>query len=186
MVLEKAIEKEPNNSRYRFYLAQCYLNAKDYVKSLENYEKRAEMADHNQETFFSMFMSARLQEVLNMPPEKFIETYKKAYNAWPSRMEPLFYLGSYYLRKQEYQAAYDTFKAALATIPSRADMLFVEYWIYDWGALFNFAQCCYHLKKYDETRAAFAKILEVKELPLQVRQEVINNLSILEHDPAYR
>jgi len=186
MVLEKAIEKEPNNSRYRFYLAQCYLNAQNYAKAMENYEKRAEMPDHNQETFFSIFMAARLEEVLNMPPEKFSETYKKAYNSWPSRMEPLFYLGSYYLRKQDYQAAYDTFKAALATIPSRADMLFVEYWIYDWGCLFNYAQCCYHLKKYDETRTAFAKILEVKELPPQVRQEVTNNLMILQQTSSYR
>ena len=43
VVLEQALEKEPLNSRYQFYLAQSYFDSQQWDKSFEAYEKRAKM-----------------------------------------------------------------------------------------------------------------------------------------------
>ena len=45
-ILEEAIKKEPNNSRYVFYLAQSYFSAKEYELSLINYRKKNQNARH--------------------------------------------------------------------------------------------------------------------------------------------
>lgn len=39
-VLEKALEKEPNNTRYQYYLASSYYNAGKYEEALRHFEKR--------------------------------------------------------------------------------------------------------------------------------------------------
>ena len=42
-ILEEALRKDPLNTRNIFYLAQSYLNAKEYNLALQNYQKRSVM-----------------------------------------------------------------------------------------------------------------------------------------------
>ena len=54
-VLKKALEKDPGNSRYLFYLAQSYHNAKEYELAIETYDKRAALKGiWEQEVFWSL------------------------------------------------------------------------------------------------------------------------------------
>ena len=86
-VLEEALKKDPNNSRYTFYLAQSYLNAQEYAKSLKNYQKRAKMGGFDEEVFISLYVSGHLQEKLGLLSELFIDSYWKAYHARPTRAD---------------------------------------------------------------------------------------------------
>jgi glycosyltransferase involved in cell wall biosynthesis len=52
-ILEEALKKDPSNKRYTFYLAQSYLNAEEFNKSLHYYQKRAAMEGDPGEIFIS-------------------------------------------------------------------------------------------------------------------------------------
>ena len=52
-VLSKGLLDEPNNSRYVFYLAQSYMDDKQYEKSNECYLKRVAIGGWEQEVYYS-------------------------------------------------------------------------------------------------------------------------------------
>lgn len=178
-VLEAALKNEPDNSRYQFYLAECYASAREFCMSLENYKKRAAMGgEHKEEVFWALFRSARIEEILNMPPKIFINSYWKAYNFRPTRIEPLYYLGSYYLRMKEYALAYDVLKKGLSNLQTN-DILFVERWVYDWDLQYKLAQAAYYTGEIQEFRAILTQLLQKKTLPENVKAEIEYNLQLV-------
>ena len=124
-ILEKALQQEPNNRRYQFYLAQSYRDAGEHALAMQNYLKRIAMGGWDQEVFWSMLQVALMQEQLQMPPEIITSSYQRAFAYRPSRAEPLYRLANYYRRQENYQAGYEVAKKGLA-IPLSHDSLFVE------------------------------------------------------------
>ena len=51
-VLEKALETEPGNVRYQFYLAQSYFDSQQFEKAEQAYRKRVEMGGWPEEVFY--------------------------------------------------------------------------------------------------------------------------------------
>ena len=88
LVLKKALENEPNNSRCMFYLAQTYFNAKDYESALRAYGQRALM-EGDEEVFYSLYMIGKIKQILKKPEQDVIESYVAAYLNRPTRAEPL-------------------------------------------------------------------------------------------------
>lgn len=174
-ILEAALEKEPNSTRYQFYLAQSYRDAGEYELSLKNYKKRVAMGGWDQEVFWSLFQIARLQEILKMPAETIIDGYKKAYEYRPSRAEPLFFLTNYYRRQDNFAAGYETALKGLS-IPVSTDALFIERWIYDYDLLLEFSICAYWVDKYVEAQLASKLLLSDPKLPANVRECAQKNL----------
>jgi glycosyltransferase involved in cell wall biosynthesis len=144
-LLEKALQKDPKNSRTVFFLAQSHYLARSYTRALMYYQKRAAMGGFDEEIYFSLYMIGYLQEKLGMAPEIFLESYQKAYRFRPSRAEPLFRIAHYYHRVGEYQAACDQLKEALS-IPLPLGSLNVEQDMYDNGHLL-LADCAERLGK---------------------------------------
>lgn len=175
-VLEKALIDEPNNSRYVFYLAQSYRDAGDFVKALENYQKRVAMKGWSEEVFMSLLQSAICKEKLKYPAIEIVNSYYQAYQYRPSRSEPLHYLSQYYRKQKEYAAGYVVAKTAL-TIPFPKDILFVENWIYDFGNLLELSICAYWIGKYSESQEASQKILALSNLPNEIKDCAQRNLN---------
>jgi glycosyltransferase involved in cell wall biosynthesis len=177
-VLEKALEKDPTNSRYMFYLAQSYCNAKEFEKALSSYEKRASMLyGWAHEVFWSLYTAAYLQEALKKPVELFISNYCKAFQTDPKRAEPLYRLANYYNSVGNHALAYAAAKWAV-TLHVPSDRMYVQSWIYDYGALCALAESALLLGKYEEAIATFQKILVKETLPADVRERVENNLRL--------
>lgn len=174
-VLETALLQEPNNSRYVFYLAQSYRDAKNYAKAIENYEKRASMGGWDQEVFWSLLQIGALQEALKESSETIIKSYYRAYNYRSSRAEPLYRLANYYREKGDYAAGYLMAHAALS-IPVPKDVLFVEHWIYDYGALLELSICAYWVGRYAESKIACEAILAKTDIPQNVKECAERNL----------
>ena len=148
-VLEEALKTDPRNSRYVFYLANSYSNAKELQLALQQYERRALMGGWDQEVFYSLYSIGRIQKELKMPPEIFIKSFYKAYRYRPTRAEPLFWIANYYMDNKEYESAYEVIQEAVA-IPLPNDAMMVERSIYDYILLWMFADCTFSLKKYEE------------------------------------
>lgn len=175
-VLEEALLKEPNNTRYTFYLAQSYRDAHDDKKALETYQKVIRMSHWDEEIYISLFQIALLKERLKYPDDEIIAAYYKAFSSRPIRAEPLNRLAEYYRRGDRFAEGYVVAQAGLA-IPVPKDLLFLEQWSYDYGLLLECSVCAYWLGKYQESYDLTQKILAVKDLPQNVKECAERNLA---------
>ncbi|MBS0626444.1 MAG: glycosyltransferase [Verrucomicrobia bacterium] len=132
-VLEDALQKDPHNREYVFYLAQSYANANNGAKAQYYYEMRSRMGGCPQCVYYSYYVLAVLQDIFFRADRKKIEeAYWMAYEIRPTRAEPLYRLAEYYLRIGDLDAA--RWVADLGrTIPLTDDGLNVEEWIYTSG-----------------------------------------------------
>lgn len=174
-LLEKALIKDPNCARYRFYLAQSYKDAGMHKHAIKNYEKRVEMGGWDQEVFWSLYEIGLLQETLHMPEELVCKSYTKAFNYRPTRVEPLYRLCHYYRLKENYLMGYLVSSYGLNVKPS-SDSLFVESWIYEYGLLLEHSICAYWIGRYEESYNGCVQLLSNPELPPHVRDCVEKNL----------
>ncbi|MBS0627532.1 MAG: glycosyltransferase [Verrucomicrobia bacterium] len=177
--LIKALEKEPDNSRYQFYAAQSFANAGELCLALNEYEKRAKMSGYLEEKFISLYIIARIQEILSMPSNIVISSYMKAHEHTPSRLEPMFYLGLHYMRAKNYEKAYEILKKASLTPLSPTDNLFVETDIGNWKLHSALAEACWNLKKIKETITSCEKVVNCETAPEITRNEMRKNISAL-------
>lgn len=174
-VLEDALLKNPNNTRYVFYLAQSYKDAGEKELAIKNYHKRIQMGGWDEEVFWSKYEIARLQKDLNQDPKTFVDSFYKAFTYRPTRAEPLYYLINYYRSNNMNHQGYALANLALR-IPQPKDLLFVEKWIYDYGILMEFSICAYWIGDYSTALQASIKLLENTTLPQNVRNQVVENL----------
>jgi glycosyltransferase involved in cell wall biosynthesis len=146
-VLKEALEKDPKNERYTFYLAQSWRDAYrmsgnvDYlIKALEAYEARAKMGGFLEEVFHSLLEAARCHEILGHDLETVQQAYLTAYENRPHRAEPLFYLARWLrMKHSKYALAALYARTAAATQAPAQERLWVEHDIYGWWALDEFA-----------------------------------------------
>lgn len=174
--LEDALEKDPGNTRYTFYLAQSYKDAGNPKKALETYEKRIAMGGWEEEVFIAKYNAAQMEMQLNYPEEKVIKSFYEAYRYRPSRVEPLIHLVSIYRKNNQFAEGYLISKAALST-PLSKDALFVEKWIDDYGMLLECSICAYWIGKYEECRDLTEQILSKKQIPQNVKECAERNLA---------
>lgn len=174
-ILEAALKEDPHNSRYVFYLSQSYRDAGDYASSLKCYEKRIQMGEWDQEIFYSKLQVAHLQEVLKTSPEIFVKSYYDAYHYRPFRAEPLYYLAKYYRSKNDFASAYLLTSIGM-TIPFPKDILFIDKWIYDYDMQLECSINAYWIGKYEECQRLSLRLLDIPDLPQNVREAVENNL----------
>ncbi|MEI8125005.1 MAG: glycosyltransferase [Parachlamydiaceae bacterium] len=171
-VLEKALEKDPTNSRYVYYLAQEYLGTNEYALALKNYEKRAQMGGSEEEVFFSLYLGGLLQETLGMSSELFINSYCKAFQFCPKRVEPLFHMALYYFKSEDYVLSYILSKYALA-IPPWEGVEFKEEGITDYQLEALFADSANKMGSLSEAVAAYQKLLSNEKMPAEMRERLL-------------
>ena len=171
-VLKKAVEDDPCNSRYVFYLAQSYHVVKEYALALQQFEKRALMDGEPAETFWTLFSIGCLQETLEMSPETIIWSFCKAYEFDQTRAEPLHRLAMYLMHKG--CPSFGFMIANYALNLKKPNVLNTDYypWVYDWGLLAVIGDCALKLKKFDEAIEAYQKSLTFQEMPREIRRGI--------------
>jgi len=157
MILEKELQKTPNNSRCLFFLAQSYFQAHEYDLALKNYEKRTLMGGFDEEIYFSFYMTGRIQELLNLAPSHFLNSYEKAMAIRPSRAEPYYRIAAYYHNDEKYEIAFNFSEKALH-FPIPSDSLNIERNIYDFGLAMLFIDCANRLKRYLTAKNELSKL----------------------------
>lgn len=166
--LKKGIKDEPNNARYRFYLARTYWSIRDYRSALKHFENRIKMKEDPLEVYHSLLYIPICQRNLKFPHEVFINNFCIAHLYRPSRAEAMYELARYFFETKNYLLGYVCAKIALS-IPMSTDHLFVESWVYDWGALLYTCLCSCHLGRLDETYVLLQNLLDKKTLPQGIR-----------------
>lgn len=173
-ILEDALRDEPANSRYVFYLAQSYRDAGKLEMSLEAYQRRTTMGGWDEEVWYARFQVARLSELLRLEPAIILNRYLEAFEARPSRAEPLVELARYCREQNRYTLAYIFARRAME-IQKPSDILFIDKATYEWRALDEFAVASYWVDQYRQSAEACEKLLAGGRLPMEQRARVLAN-----------
>lgn len=171
-ILDEGLKKEPNNSRYVFYLAESYRDASEFNKAIAAYEKRAVMGGWEEEVFWSLFQIAVLKKQLLKPQEEVIESFYKAHRYRPHRIEPIYFLAELYNEQKAYALSYECIKGWLATHSlERSDRLFNLDWIGAYGLAFQLSICSYYIGKYQESLDLNDSLLAMTSLSDPIRKQ---------------
>lgn len=177
VVLEKALEKEPLNSRYQFYLAQSYFDSQQWEKSFEAYEKRAKMGGWEEEVYYSLFRMAIVGMMMQKPWEQVLNLFLGAYNYRPCRAEPLYHIARIYRMNGYPRIGYLYAKMGLTMPLPVHDILFIAKDVYDWQLLDELASTAFYVHGFQEGYDACIKLLKENRLPPSEVQRVQNNTS---------
>jgi glycosyltransferase involved in cell wall biosynthesis len=131
-LLLEGLEREPENHRYWFYLAQSYKDAGRTQKAMETYARRASMGGWDEEAWHARLQEARC--MLKLKDERgFLQAALTAFNHRPHRAEPLYDLARFYRERGMNDASVLFAEAGLALKRPDRDTLFVEDFVYQVG-----------------------------------------------------
>ncbi|MGA8332860.1 MAG: glycosyltransferase [Mycobacterium sp.] len=168
------IERDPENSRWVFYLAQTYFDLGDFVNARKWYARRIELGGWDQETYFTMIKLAESMRHLGEPWPDVQDAYLRAWEFRPSRAEALHAIAFHCRVAQHYQLGY-LFAERAARIPLPDDFLFVTASVYAWCALDEQAVCAGWIGKHAEAFTLCRKLLARNDLPDSDRQRIAAN-----------
>ncbi|WP_192384722.1 glycosyltransferase [Mesorhizobium silamurunense] len=131
-LLLEALEKDPENHRYWFYLAQSYRDAGRTAEAAVAYAKRAAMGGWDEEAWNARLQEARCLKNLG-DDAGFIRQALAAFNQRPQRAEPLYDLARFHREKGMNEASVLFSEAGLAIGRPEQDILFLEDFIYTTG-----------------------------------------------------
>ncbi|HYP75487.1 MAG TPA: FkbM family methyltransferase [Polyangiaceae bacterium] len=177
-LLEKALEREPDNARYRYYLARSYRDAGMPEKALENFAKRVDMGGWEEEVWHSLHMMG----VVAADQGKYhaaVAAQLRAHQLRPKRAEALCALAHLHRTREEHQLSY-LFARQAARIPRPDDRLFVDDSVYRWRALDELSIAAYWVGEYEESRQTAQELLQRDEFPASERPRIEKNLRFAE------
>ncbi|MGW6703325.1 tetratricopeptide repeat-containing glycosyltransferase [Streptomyces sp. NPDC054956] len=174
-VLTEGLAKEPDNTRYAFYLAQSWRDALEPEKSLAAYDHRAAMGGWAEEVYCARLYAARLAVDLGRPPAEILDRYLRAHEGRPSRAEALGELARLCRLESRWPLAY-LFARQAARTPHPEDILFVEFAWHDWRALDELAIAAYWVGEYQESLECCERLLSEGKLPDEQHERVRANL----------
>jgi tetratricopeptide (TPR) repeat protein len=157
-LLEEDLRANPNNARSQFYLAQSYRDAGLLNEAYAEYKKRAAMNGWVEETYVAQLEAAKMALLLAEPEVVVLREYLAAFDARPTRAEPLHDLARYYRLKGEYGKAY-VFARTGVEIERPDDGLFVSQVVYDWRMLDELGVAAYWVGDYASAKEACETVL---------------------------
>lgn len=178
-ILEAALLDEPGNSRYVFYLAQTYWGAGRLEEALAAYLRRAVMGEWDEEVYCSLLQAAVLMEQLGRPDATVLQAYLKAYQARPTRAEPLCALARFCRSRGDFILGMMFASQALA-IPKPPDLLVLDEAVYRWRSLDEYGMNAFCAGRLQEARDACRRLLSGGGLPASERVRVTANLRTVE------
>jgi hypothetical protein len=183
-VLEEALQADPDNIRYQYYLARSYRDSGQWHKALAAYQVRVEMrGGFEEEVYDSLYAIAELHERLAADDDAaasqvVINAYLAAYERRPGRAEALCALARYCREHQRWALARMFAKQALALPYPAGDLLWVDESVYTWRSKDEYAVASYWAGHYAECLRACRELLAGTELPAEQRERVKANMDL--------
>ena len=152
-VLQEALHTEQDpflRSRYTFYLAQSFRDAKQPLDAIRHYLERAAMGGWQDEVFYSLLQVARIKEQLGFADDEVLAAYEAASRASATRIEALQSASRFCRVKGRHAEGYEFARRGLGK-PYPADALFGEPWAYDMGLPDELSVNAYWTGRHEES-----------------------------------
>jgi tetratricopeptide (TPR) repeat protein len=172
-LLEAELDRDPDNDRATFYLAQTLRDMGLTEEAIKLYRRRVELGGWDEEVFYAAFQVAEL--TAEEKPLDSIPLFLEALELRPSRAEPLHQAAYACRRLGMWESAY-TFARRAIEIPEPDDILFVSTTTYAWGSLFEFALAAHETIRHTEAIEAYEELLGGRELPQGIQGAARENL----------
>lgn len=164
-LLIKALKKEPDNTRYQFYLAQSWRDAREPGFAIKNYQKRIAMGGWEEEIFFSLYQIAVEKEKRGDAWEECLLQYLKACEHTPVRAEPLYMIGMHYAGREQWELAWLYLnRAAQMKVPENC-ILFIDKAIYAYSAKLEAAVAAFYLGLHEEAITLNDAVIACSDTP---------------------
>jgi tetratricopeptide (TPR) repeat protein len=163
-------EREPENARTVFYLANTLRDLGRNDEAVDFYLQRAHMDGWDEEEYCAMYEAGKLRGN--------IELLLSAWSFRPTRAEPLYEI-AWRMRRRRYWAAAYMVAERSQRIPMTQDALFVHRWVYEWGCEFELSIAAWHVGEIEQARESSDRLLECPTLPPSYREQVIENREYL-------
>jgi glycosyltransferase involved in cell wall biosynthesis len=169
------VERNPEDARSVFYLAQSYFDLGDFVNARKWYERRVEMGGWDEEVYYSMVRLAESMAKLDWPWPVVQDAYLKAWEFRPTRAEALHAIARRYREDQRYLPGH-LFAQRAAQIPfPEKDLLFVGVDVYAWRAIDEQAVCAFWSGKHLEAFMLCRRLLALSDILDGDRQRIAGN-----------
>lgn len=174
-LLEEALRDDPGNARYVFYLAQSYRDAHEPALALHRYRQRAAMDGFAEEIWCSLYEAAKLMYILHADWPAVQEAFLDAYRYRPTRAEPLYRIGVWYVQQRQYDEAMRYLDQAMQLPQPTAETLFVEADVYRFLLPLEYAVACYWLGLHGKAVDVVDGLLAGEGLPDERRALLLRN-----------
>jgi len=160
ILLEKEYEKNPDDTRTIFYLAQTLGCLQMFKEAYDLYLKRATYENYPEERFQAYFRAAKIADnIFNDPWEKCLSMYLRSYEVL-ERAEPLVKISEHYKDTKEWRLSYTFAKAACELEYPHNAILFVDKSVYDYTRWHLLGIVSFYCKRYIEGRIGCLKAIE--------------------------
>lgn len=174
-VLEDALRGDPDNARYVFYLAQSYRDAHEPALALCRYRQRAAMDGFTEEVWCSLYEAAKLMYTMGADWPAVQEAFLDAYRYRPTRAEPLYRIGVWYVQHGQHDAAMRYLDQAMQLQQPSGETLFVEADVYRFLLPLEYAVACFWLGRHAEAVAVTDRLLADDGLSDERRALLLRN-----------
>lgn len=174
-LLRRVLERDPDDLRSWFYLGQSLADGGDDAGALEAYTRRAELGGWDEERCLALVRRADLLLRLDRPWAEALESLLEAYEARPTRAEPLLRIARHYREQGKFQLGYAFARRAAAMPYPTGDNLFVDAGAYAWAARDEQAVCASYVGRPEEAVDLGTALLASSALPESQRERVATN-----------
>ncbi len=172
------LERNPEDTRSAFYLAQSYFCLGDLVNARKWYARRIELGGWAEEVGYSMYKLALSMEQLGEPWPDVQDAYLRAWEFRPARAEALHAIARRCRADQRYRLGY-LFASRAADIPfPEQETLFVRPDIYAWRIADEQAVCASWIDKHAEAFALCRNLLARPDVPVDDRARIARNRDV--------
>jgi glycosyltransferase involved in cell wall biosynthesis len=189
LIFEKAILTTPKEElpidlerRYVFYMAQSYRDAGMHERSIEAYQRRVDLGGWPEEIYISKYWIARQKQTMQKPDEDVIDSYLKAWEYRPNRLEALYHLIKFLGSKKRYALAFAFSAIGMKTGPC-SDILFVEDDIWKWRMPDEYSVLAYYNGNAEEAHKTTTIIINsplFEKINKGEQERILKNLNFYE------
>ena len=179
------VERNPEDARSVFYLAQSYSDLGITQGDLSNFEharkwyaRRVELGGWDEEAYYAMYQVADSLSKLGAPWPEVLDAYLRAWEFRPTRVEALYAIAARYRSDERYRLGY-LFAKRAAEIPlPEQDTLFVRADVHAWRATDEQAVCASWIGQHAEAFTLNRRILARSDVPDDDRQRIAANRDV--------
>lgn len=172
------VQRNPEDARSVFFLAQTYFVTRDFVNAHKWYARRVKMGGWEEEVYFALWQVAQSMAQLGAPWPDLQDAYLRAWEFRPIRAEPLYAIAYRYRVDKRYRLGY-LFAQRAAEIPfPEDDLLVLDADIYTWLATAEQALCASWIDKRTEAFTLWRRLLARPDIPDDARQQIAGNRDI--------